>query len=58
MSCPIDSSTLRKCRTRFDASSNGFLGNGQSVMGRIIPALIPLARASLTAFLETREAMP
>ena len=38
------------------AFSNGALGNGQSVMGLIIPALIPSLLASLTAFLETLAA--
>ena len=36
----------------------GFFGNGQSVIGRIIPARMPCFLASVMAFLETRAAMP
>ena len=52
------SSTVRKAFTFSAALRSGAFGNGNRVIGRIMPTLMPRLRASTIAFFETREVMP
>ena len=54
----MESSTDRKALTFDAAAAIGAFGNGHSVIGRIMPTLIPCSRAAITAFFETRAAIP